>query len=555
MNKILMLAEAVRKKKGFSYLLRDEFITSLMAGSINGTPAEPGPGIRTVVDTGNNLSIATSQLITSGVVSWGDPRMWYNDILFIRTSGRMLFGKWDSGNGGNSMLGWARTPDVPGAYDWVDYGFSKLGLVSGVFERSSGLPSFTAVSSFTHVCVIHRATGAFYFSKMDGKWLLSWHSLFGSSNEYVGINTRDTNNFDFIRVPDVLWLPVPFVSDGFSISDVSDGLGHPEVSGLGSGGSGISWAGAPCVTSGGKLMSAPIVTMGSDLAVNGGAENGDPPTGWSASVAQVTISRSNTQAHSGTYSCKAVLVGAPTYSGPITPSTPLTVGKYYKFSIWYYGPDQHIRFRPNSGILDMGTNTLSMSPNTWTKRTFIGLAIATTGTLIVGSQVGDCTFYLDDFTCEELSPSCLNRSINVSTPDVLIDCKFSVPTTTGGSGFVLRLDDVSNPQNFIRIINVASDNRMDVYECVSGVSTKIGFANYPYNAEDIIRVVIFGNSGRLFSITPSGTVADRGPFTPTLLTGNNHGVFVIDSPAAIDDFVLYPIGMNGEYSGLDRYID
>jgi len=75
-----------------SYLLQDLFSTDLPAGSLNATNAEPGPGVRTVIDTENKESISANQLTFSGgktVSSYTDPRM--NYPAQTRIAGRTLF--------------------------------------------------------------------------------------------------------------------------------------------------------------------------------------------------------------------------------------------------------------------------------------------------------------------------------------------------------------------------------------------------------------------------------------------------------------------------------
>ena len=47
MNQLLMHP----KRSGLVYDLRDDFTDTLAAGSVNGTPATPGPGTRAVTDT------------------------------------------------------------------------------------------------------------------------------------------------------------------------------------------------------------------------------------------------------------------------------------------------------------------------------------------------------------------------------------------------------------------------------------------------------------------------------------------------------------------------
>ena len=94
---------------GLRYLLRDEFTTDRAAGAVDGTAAEPGPGTRTVVDTGSDVSIASDVLvIAGGAGAWSDPRITYTPTLAERsgyglgaqceiavTSGKIAFGMAD----------------------------------------------------------------------------------------------------------------------------------------------------------------------------------------------------------------------------------------------------------------------------------------------------------------------------------------------------------------------------------------------------------------------------------------------------------------------------
>lgn len=72
------------------YLVRDQFTTNLSAGSVNGTLAEPGPGTRTVVDSGNHLSIASNRVVASAAAANDDPILHYGG----RTPQAGLTAKW-----------------------------------------------------------------------------------------------------------------------------------------------------------------------------------------------------------------------------------------------------------------------------------------------------------------------------------------------------------------------------------------------------------------------------------------------------------------------------
>ena len=68
------------------YLLRDEFVTALAAGLLNGTAGEPLGG-RAVVDTENKLSIGATGLLTfsggKADAAFGDPSIWYPAITRV----------------------------------------------------------------------------------------------------------------------------------------------------------------------------------------------------------------------------------------------------------------------------------------------------------------------------------------------------------------------------------------------------------------------------------------------------------------------------------------
>ena len=76
------------------WLINDEFLSTLAAGSVHNTPATPGPGTRTVVDSaGTLLSIDgdSKQLIISGRTGTSDPGIWYDGLE--RIPGRIMLSK------------------------------------------------------------------------------------------------------------------------------------------------------------------------------------------------------------------------------------------------------------------------------------------------------------------------------------------------------------------------------------------------------------------------------------------------------------------------------
>lgn len=80
------------------------------------------------------------------------------------------------------------------------------------------------------------------------------------------------------------------------------------------------------------------VVIAPTIVSNGGMETSDPPTSWSAYSANTTISRSNTQAHSGTYSIKCLnsYAGANANTGTYQSITSV-LETTYLVSAWVHG--------------------------------------------------------------------------------------------------------------------------------------------------------------------------------------------------------------------------
>ena len=259
---------APRRKKllgaggGESYLLRDDFSDTLAAGSVNGTLAVPGPGTRTVIDTNTKLSIGGNAMtMAAGAASF--------DGLFhnaqARVAGEMLISK--------------NTPvDTAGRHN-VGWSAAQSSLITDEIRFSAGGPleirGLVAVGAYTAVLYrtahIMRANGYYYFIKggVFTKWTLllvlptgNNASMYPGNQVVIGSNGYSV---DFMRVPVTLWLPIPLASDGFSAAAATDGLGHAETSGLGSGGANVPWAAAATWAVAGGVA-ANTLTLGAEQA-------------------------------------------------------------------------------------------------------------------------------------------------------------------------------------------------------------------------------------------------------------------------------------------------
>lgn len=218
----------IRLSQGIKWLLRDDFTDTRAAGSVDGTPAVPGPGTRYVVDTGNKLSTDGEYLLLNQAVTYGNPGIWYD--LMPRAVGRILIARLNTVSGGSdAMVGFDNNRTM-----YVDRASFDLNN-SGLRSVAAG-PVFANViaNTFYDHAVILKSTGCYLFMKGDAftKWTLMYVSpLYSDANLYPGLGGagKFVIKVDYMRIPDELWLPTPLAYDTFTRSDGA--LGSTETSG------------------------------------------------------------------------------------------------------------------------------------------------------------------------------------------------------------------------------------------------------------------------------------------------------------------------------------
>jgi hypothetical protein len=231
--------------KPIQWLLRDEFSDTRAAGSVNGTMPTPGPGgARVVTDTNSILSISSGTLSQLNGASSSDPRLHYQSIS--RSVGLVFIATGVNYSTGNQRINCGWYANTSGSNDEENV-FACINNLRGgtkAYAPTLGSPaSLTGINFFLPL----RATGSFYLVSGGGTWAyptlvwidatLSNTPLYPGTKSYTGTNTIDS-----IRIPSDLWIPVPLVSDGFGSSfGTSDGLGHAETTGIGSGGGNATW--------------------------------------------------------------------------------------------------------------------------------------------------------------------------------------------------------------------------------------------------------------------------------------------------------------------------
>lgn len=228
----------------FDYLINDTFTSNRAAGAVQGTLAEPGPGSRTLIDTGNKVSLSGGQLVLAGQAA-NDPGVRHLPP-FDRAPGRLMVA--------------AFTITAFGVEIGIESGlsgspadalrFSNTTLNARVNTGATVIAVGTvALSTAYRIAVVLRASGALLFIKGGAfsAWTLVWissASTYGQAYTAAMVTSGTAAaTCDYMRVPAEKWLPAPLASDGFSAWGTSDGLGHAEgiAGGLGAGGGGLSW--------------------------------------------------------------------------------------------------------------------------------------------------------------------------------------------------------------------------------------------------------------------------------------------------------------------------
>ena len=500
-------------------LLRDEFEDTMAAGAVNGTLATDGVNTRTVADTESKLSISSGTMSFAGgraTPNYGDPSVWYPAIT--RTPG--LIGIWQIEysilTGKASELGF--DADTVGS---IANGIN-INSTIGVTIKAAGAIRANLIAPLANntdytVYIILRSNGFHVLISTGGLPLLAWIESVGSTSAlYASLMSYNaTFVSDSIRVAGY-WLPVPIVSDGFSTNGTSDGLGHAETSGIGSGGGGISWSnvGGGWSVSGGKAINTP--SLGSELITNGDFSSA---TGWTQETGWVIATGVAT---------------ATAAAGNSVYQSPLTSGKWYKaqYTVTSY----------TSGAVRSIIGTINGSTKTATG-TYIQIARAAGTQLKINAQSGTFTGVVDDVSTKELTLSSLLSLHASSTPDVFSSVDLVVATDTQ-AGLALNWDSSSNPQN--GVIAYADGTNVKLEKCVAGVWTTVLSAVVTHSAGMRLVVSKIGSAYRVYcanALVGSATISDAGIINNTL-----HGRFLTDPSSNLDNYTVYASGTGGEYA-------
>jgi hypothetical protein len=230
-------------QSGVTYLLRDDFSSDKAAGSVNGTPAEPGPGTRVVIDTNNKLSIAGGVLsFATGGVGAGDPGLWFGSLPMVL--GRTVLGVLNDTLDGLEIGLDSNQSGVP----LNTIRFNNDGVTLQIRQNGTGVAvgSFSLSTPYRCSIVLRNSAGSFYFIKggLFSNWTLIWASSLGAGLNFpvaTVVVATSVGTVDNLRFPTRLFIPFPLASDSFNRVNgalgLTDGAGHAEANG----GQGLAW--------------------------------------------------------------------------------------------------------------------------------------------------------------------------------------------------------------------------------------------------------------------------------------------------------------------------
>lgn len=509
------------------YLLNDSFNDTLAAGSVNGTPATPGPGTRVVVDTaGTRLSVGSGVLnIASGAAANGDPGLRNSIAITPRTPGRIILLKFTpAGTGVQWPL---QLDDDTGGVTFLHaFRFDTASLISIVVNNITGpaIGTFSAATAYT-LAIILKSTGVYYFIKGGAYtyWTLLFQSMIlTTATVYAGIaNYNSAFTSDFLRVPLALYLPPVDTYDDFDRSNGAIG------STLAAGPDGQACSprtylgGATWQIATNKAVCTPT-TLGSDLIVNGGF---DADSDW-------------TKGTDWTIGSGVATKVAGTAANLTQTVAPLTAGKWY--TVTY-------TITRTAGTLNSLIGAF-VGPNRAANGTYTDVMRADTTAF---GFAADASFAgtVDNVSAQELTLTELIEPVACGTANIVASVALTI-TAGIKCGLVIRLDSESTTANFIIVGYDGSKVRMG--KCVAGTYTNLINAAATYSAGANLVVVADGSSVSCFwnnaLVGAVQTVSDAG-----ILTNTKHGLLSTGAGAQLDTLQISPRGNEGQYSYLDKF--
>lgn len=549
------------------YLLRDEFRNSLAAGAVNGTGAEPGPGIRTLTDPESKVTVAEEEFIWAKHLLADGDNSWlsYSDKPISRIAGRVIAFTTQLTAAGQFYISLSVNTDEPIAgSERIQYRCQGAGVVTRFLTNNAHnvnlADNYPALNINDTRVIVLRGSGAYFFKlDTDGNWKLvifrgdgSVSPLYLQWSNFGSLALASAGKISYIRIPKALWLPRPLAYDTFTRSNGA--LGNTETSGPDSQDVvARAWTGATWAIDTNQSKNTPTDTEISpnNVSVSDSQTEGNAITGYVAGGGG-TLASDGTQQQAGSYSFKLDGAVSPTFR----PGSIMTIGNWYSMDYYYLvlggesitylrnrsGEDGSLVFVENSPTIGSWTRVLvtfradhSNASQGWVR--------------FETNTISDAVFF-DNLQLQTLTLSTLFASLESSVADILIDIDIAVDPAGTQAGVVMNLDDVATPANFVIAYHDGTNAILE--KCVAGTYTGVISAAAAFSADATLRVIKDGTSYSLYwnnvQVGTTQTISDAGIVDNTI-----HGMFSTLAANRLDNFQVFPRGTNGEYNRLDKF--
>jgi hypothetical protein len=338
---------------------------------------------------------------------------------------------------------------------------------------------------------------------------------------------------DDVKIPTARWMGVPLLSDSFNRADgaitQSDGAGHLEATGIGSGGSGRAWGGATWTIAGNKAVNTP--GTGEEKVSNGSMEAGDPPTGW-APLGSGTVLSAVADERTGGAGAKSLNVVTNAASKGAQQNLTTVVGAWYRYSIW--------RKRISGAVIQWGLNGLlnfaSTPSGDWVSSIATRRAAESSQIVVTYTSGGVGEYRQDDVSAKPITAADLFNTVDEGRTDGFTDVTMTACPNGVQGGIAARIAaDASSG-----IIAYQDGANVKVDECVAGTYNPLASVASAFAAGDTLRLDLDGAAYRLYKIVAAGTATLISAGTTAVTTGTRHGLFATDPSVTIESVVSYP---------------
>jgi hypothetical protein len=492
-------------------------------------------------------------IVASAAPGSGNPLLTYNNNL-IRKAGRAAKTSVLPNSGAAPLrFGWNSTQAAIGSDTLLFNNSSVLGTtING--SNSASIGTWSGSTNYL-IVVLLRANGLYFFIKggIYTSWNLIWASTVGTSPYLfpviAAVNNGAGFTSDYLKVEDINWLPIPIISDGFSILGTSDGLGHLEgvSGGVGSGGSGVIWSlESTWALNLDRIFNAPV-PIGSNLITNPDFETGSPPSGWSSNGDAVLSSVTDGQ--SGSSGTKAIEVTTSTAAAAFAYSPIVSVvGTWYKYSGYVKNVNAS---GAKLSLTTSDSSTISTSAALglldWE---FVQVSARAVDTGLRGTVshsganlAAGVSIRGNDVELKELVITELIASVETNTPSVFSECSILSYQFGTQIGLCANLNSQVTPTDFILIYleRNSSATTVKIDKCVSGVYTNLASITITYVDGAVLRYSTrkIDSDLKIRAYYNNALVGTELTISDASITSNTrHGLFSTMGTSFIDNYVV-----------------